>query len=80
MENNLNEQIKDSVDASIISAKTAIESEKKIIYERLDIINLAIVVMCGIGLIVSIFYGAKEVANAIGGGLVGYLSKNSANK
>lgn len=74
------DKIADKAQDVALSAKGFIQSEKTIVFERVDIINLSIVLLCGIGLVASIYYGLKEVATALAGGLVGYLSKNSPSR
>lgn len=45
----------------------------KDLIEKISITELTVIVICGIGLVMSIVYGRQELSMAIGGGLVGYL-------
>ena len=45
----------------------------KDLIEKISVTELAVIIICGIGLVMSIIYGSKELSMAIGGGLVGYL-------
>ena len=68
--------LSEQVEEKVVTAKDFVEKEKKILYEHLDIVNLAIVIVCGLVCLAAVYYAQKEVATGIGGGLVGYLSKN----
>ena len=49
------------------------DSEVKMQFEKLDIVNLIVVVGLVIGLIMAIFYNRTELANNITVGLLGFL-------
>ena len=54
-------------------------------YEKLDIVNLVVVIGLVIGLITAIFYMNNELSTTISAGLLGYLGglvrvNNSTNK
>lgn len=59
----------------IVSVKEFEKTAKQIIVERVDVTNLCIIIIVGVCLGIAIVLGAKEVATALGGGLVGYLGK-----
>ena len=61
----------------IVSVKEFEKTAKQVIVERVDITNLSIIIIVGVCLGIAIVLGAKEVATALGGGLVGYLGKTS---
>ncbi len=52
------------------------QSKVRIVYD-LDLLNTLVVLICGIGLILSILYAKETMATTIGAGLLGYLSKNT---
>lgn len=52
------------------------QSKVRIVYD-LDLLNTLVVLICGIGLILSILYAKETMATTIGAGLLGYLSKNN---
>ena len=57
----------------------------KMQYEKLDIVNLVVVIGLVIALITAIFYGNAELSTTISAGLLGYLGglvrvNNSTNK
>lgn len=41
--------------------------------EKFSLTELVVILICGIGLVLSILYGNNDLGMAIGGGLVGYL-------
>lgn len=41
--------------------------------EKFSVTELAVIAICGVGLVMSIIYARNDLAMAIGGGLVGYL-------
>ena len=45
----------------------------KNLIEKISVTELTVIVICGIGLVMSIIYGRQELSMAISGGLVGYL-------
>jgi len=45
----------------------------KELIEKINLEEMLVIVVCGIGLILSILYSQNDLALAIGGGLVGYL-------
>ena len=59
----------------IVSVKEFEKTAKQVIVERVDVTNLSIIIIVGVCLGIAIVLGAKEVATALGGGLVGYLGK-----
>ena len=63
------------LDDGIVSLKEFNKTTKQIIYERVDIMNLTIVLIVGGCIILSIIYNAKDIANTLGGGLIGFLGK-----
>ena len=42
-------------------------------FEKIDVNELTVILVCGIGLVMSILFNQSELALAIGGGLVGYI-------
>lgn len=42
-------------------------------YEKLDIVNLTVIVMLGAALIMTIIYGLDQLATIIASGLIGYI-------
>ncbi len=57
----------------------------KMQYEKLDIVNLVVVIGLVIALITAVFYGNAELSTTISAGLLGYLGglvrvNNSTNK
>lgn len=42
-------------------------------FEKINMTELATVLMCGAALVLSVWMGQENIASAIGGGLVGYL-------
>ena len=86
----MDEQDQKQEDSSIVkethSLKEAIEelrnlsknaqSKVRIVYD-LDLLNTLVVLICGIGLILSILYAKETMATTIGAGLLGYLSKGN---
>lgn len=45
----------------------------KELLDKINVQELAVIVICGIGLVLSILNGNNDLGMAIGGGLVGYL-------
>lgn len=43
------------------------------IFKKIDVVELAVVVVTGAALIACVFMGQQEAVLALGGGLVGYL-------
>jgi len=43
------------------------------IFSTVDLEELVVILICGIGLVTAIMYGSNDLAMAMGGGLVGYL-------
>lgn len=57
----------------------------KELIEKINVIQLFVVLFCGVGLIMAICYGTENLSMAIASGLIGYLggvvtSSNDANK
>lgn len=48
--------------------------------ERVNIQELSVIIICGIGLVMSVIYGRNDLSMAIGGGLVGYLGGVTTSK
>lgn len=45
----------------------------KDLMDKINIQELTVILICGIGLVMAIIYGSNDLSMAIGGGLVGYL-------
>ena len=43
------------------------------IFSTVDLEELVVILICGIGLVTAIIHGSNDLAMAMGGGLVGYL-------
>ena len=43
------------------------------IFKKIDVVELAVVIVTGAALIACVFMGQQEAVLALGGGLVGYL-------
>lgn len=60
------------------------EKRNKMQFEKLDIVNLVVVIGLVVALITAIFYGNTELSTTISAGLLGYLGGlvrvNSSNK
>ena len=63
------------LDDGIVSVKEFSKTTKQIIVERIDIMNLTIILIVGACIILAIIYNAKDIANTLGGGLIGFLGK-----
>ena len=67
--------LKEVVEELKLISKNA-QSKVRIVYD-LDVLNTLVVLICGVGLILSILYAKETMATTIGAGLLGYLSKNN---
>jgi len=45
----------------------------KELFEKINLEEMFVILICGIGLVLAILYNHNDLAMAIGGGLVGYL-------
>ena len=45
----------------------------KDLIEKINIQEVLVILICGIGLVMSVIYSRNDLSMAIGGGLVGYL-------
>lgn len=52
----------------------------KDLIDKISVTELAVIVICGIGLTLAILKGQQDLAMAIGGGLVGYLGGVTTQK
>ena len=48
------------------------------IFKKIDVVELAVVIVTGAALIACVFMGQQEAVLALGGGLVGYLGGTAA--
>lgn len=49
------------------------------IFKRIDVVELAVVLVAGIALVACVFTGQQEAVLALGGGLVGYLGGSATS-
>ena len=66
---------KEAIDELRAVSKEA-KSRLRIVYD-IDVLNVLVVLICGVGLILSILYAKETMATTIGAGLLGYLSKGN---